>query len=335
MKKFFIQGARKKLTLLFFVFVSLAGMFFYVALAREEKSKSSVPSTEKSIQAKTDVEKISKKDIKILFVGDMMFDRYIRQATDAHVNNFVFQKVADLFKSNDLVVGNLEGPITDNPSVSVNSEFGSRENYIFTFDPKFAQILKDVNVSLVNIGNNHISNFGDAGIESTHRYLKEAGVAYFGDPQDENARISIQNIGGFKIAFVSYNQFVSDAKQKTLDDIKKTKKENVDYIFLYTHWGKEFMPEPEEKTKNLAHEFIDSGVDLIIGTHPHVIQTVEKYKGKMIYYSLGNFIFDQYFDAKTQQGLAVQINIGTNNKNIIAKEIKVRMKNSGQTILEQ
>ena len=327
--KIFSKELKKILLPIFLVIALIAVAVFYFSVAHKIGDTANADS--KSLPTKL----IEKKDVKILFVGDMMFDRYIRQVTDTRGNDFVFKNVESLLKSNDLVVGNLEGPITDNPSASINSVIGSRENYIFTFDPKFAKILKDENISLVNIGNNHISNFSDAGIASTRKYLADAGVSYFGDPADENGRIAIEAMNGWKIAFINYDQFVSNAEQKTLDDIKKVKSENVDFIFLYTHWGTEFKSEPNEKIKNLAHEFIDNGVDLIIGSHPHVIQSQEQYKGKMIYYSLGNFIFDQYFDAKTQEGLAVEVDIDAKNKSMGFRERRVKMKTSGQTILEQ
>jgi len=92
------------------------------------------------------------------------------------------------------------------------------------------------------------------------------------------------------------------------------------------------MDTPSERTKELAHEFIDNGADLVIGSHPHVIQTKEVYKGKAIYYSLGNFIFDQYFSPYTQKGLAVEVELGSQGS-LDLKEYTVEMKNSGQTVL--
>lgn len=279
-----------------------------------------------------DADTQQKEGVKLLFVGDMMFDRYIRQTIDKKGGDCVMSGVKEIFAGNDLIVGNLEGPITDKPSVSVDSEFGSRNNYIFTFNPKVTQILTTENIKLVNIGNNHISNFGNDGIRSTKEYLTESGVDYFGGPTVAEGGVVFKDIKGIKIAFVSYNQFVSNNKQKSLDDINAAKKSGAEFIIMYTHWDKEFLSEPQERTRILAHEFIDNGIDLIIGTHPHVVQSKEEYKGKMIYYSLGNFVFDQYFDPKTQEGLAVQVEISPNKK-MQFKEYRVKMKNSGQTVV--
>jgi poly-gamma-glutamate synthesis protein (capsule biosynthesis protein) len=273
------------------------------------------------------------KSIKILFLGDLMFDRYIRQTMDRRGEDFVFEKVKKIFEGNDLIVGNLEGPITENKSLSVDSKIGERNNYFFTFDPKVANLLARENIKLVSLGNNHISNFGQEGIESTKKYLKEARVEYFGDSKSENERISTQKIGNFNIVFVNYNQFSAGEKQKVLEDIARAKNSKADLIILYTHWGTEFKTLPDDNIKNLAHNFIDAGADLVIGSHPHVVQTKEEYKGKTIYYSLGNFIFDQYFEPNTKRGLAVQIEINA-KKEILFKEFSVKMEGSGQTLLE-
>lgn len=268
--------------------------------------------------------------IKILFVGDMMFDRYVRQISDRNGYDFVFQKIEGLLSGNDLVVGNLEGPITDNKSVSVNSKIGDRNNYIFTFDPKVSDTLARKNIRLVNIGNNHISNFASSGIESTRKYLIQSEVDFFGDPENIDKRLIIKHIKGLKIAFVNYNQFITGAEKKTITDIDSAKKMEADLIIIYTHWGKEYIANPDQNIKNLAYRLIDNGADLIIGSHPHIVQPKEEYRGKMIYYSLGNFIFDQYFRQETQNGLAVQIEISAENKKIISREFPIQIGRNGQ-----
>jgi poly-gamma-glutamate synthesis protein (capsule biosynthesis protein) len=121
---------------------------------------------------------------------------------------------------------------------------------------------------------------------------------------------------------------------KTLQDIQNVKQEKIDRLIVYTHWGKEFTDVPEADIRNLAHQFIDAGADLIIGSHPHVIQSQEEYRGKKIYYSLGNFIFDQFFDPRTQKGLVVTAEIQAGVDGIKLQESAAQMKTSGQTVLE-
>ena len=105
------------------------------------------------------------------------------------------------------------------------------------------------------------------------------------------------------------------------------------------HWGTEYKLAASESQKTIAHQFIDAGADIIIGTHPHVIQgpegTPEIYKGKNIYYSLGNFIFDQYFDENVRNSLGVTIKIDKNTKQLEFSEKRFYLDKNGQTILLQ
>jgi len=272
----------------------------------------------------------SKKSAKILFLGDLMFDRYIRQTASAKGNDFIFQKVANILSGNDLVVANLEGPVTSSDSISVNSEFGARNNYIFTFDKSLLPTLKKYNIDLVSIGNNHILNFKESGLDETRSNLKGAGIDYFGDPKVEN-NFAIEKIGGWKVAFVNYDQFIPNGGARTLTQIKSAKTALADLVIVYAHWDREYALTPAEKTKELAHNFIDAGTDLIIGSHPHVVQSQEIYKGKKIYYSLGNFIFDQYFNPETMKGLAVEVTIDAGKK-LNFKDYALKLEKNGQTI---
>ena len=277
------------------------------------------------------VSKKSEVAVKILFVGDLMFDRYIRQVEEKRGSDFVFAGVKKILAENDLVVGNLEGPITDSSSVSVASAMGERNNYIFTFAAETSADLRQNNIHLVNLGNNHILNFGEEGLAQTKAYLQSSGIDFFGDPHGDK-RLAVWEKGGVKMVLVSYDQFEGDAVNKTLRDIETAKEMQADKIILYTHWGKEYAGAPEEGIQSLAHQFIDAGVDLIIGSHPHVTQSKEEYQGKLIYYSLGNFIFDQYFSPETQKGLAVQIAIDSVSKKMTAHEFPVKLNSNGQTV---
>jgi poly-gamma-glutamate synthesis protein (capsule biosynthesis protein) len=278
---------------------------------------------------KSEINVPEKKEVKILFLGDVMLDRYIREVAMKKSNDFILEKVKDLLKNNDLVVANLEGPITDKNSVSIGTEVGQKGHFSFTFHPSWAKTLSDNNIELVSLGNNHILNFGTDRVNQTEKYLTEARVGYFGAPDGGNLRYKIEELNGFKIAFISYNQFESDAVNKTLADIAEAKKQS-DLVILYTHWGKEYETTILPSIRILGQQFIDAGADLIIGSHPHVIENSEIYKDKKIYYSLGNFIFDQYFSPETMKGLAVQATIGPDKK-LNFQEYQVNLKNNGQT----
>lgn len=320
----------RKIILIVFLLSSLLGVGIFIM---QKKSLAIEPNTiaAKNLEFEIKAEAFNKLEtIDILFLGDMMFDRYIRQVSQRRGYNFPFGELTDLLQRNDLVVGNLEGPITDNISLSVNSKVGEKNNYIFTFDPQVSKVLAAQNIKLVNLGNNHILNFADSGVETTKKYLAQEDIDFFGDPNSESSRLAIKNIKNRKIAFVSYNQFEIGAAGKTFADLNTANLE-ADIIIVYTHWGREYMAEPDDNERILARKFVDSGADLIIGSHPHVVQSKEEYNGKLIYYSLGNFIFDQYFEKETKEGLMVQVQLDAKNK-MSFTEHEIQMRNNGQSL---
>lgn len=269
----------------------------------------------------------------IIFAGDMNFDRYIRQVADQKGYEHIFTSVRDVLTEGECVFANLEGPITESRSVSQGSAPGSAENYRFTFDPVVRDTLKNMNVCAVNLGNNHIHNFGDDGIYSTKKFLEEKEISYVGDTgQTEEKRYDVITINDIKIGIVNYNAFVAQSQEHVRADMIAIKDQS-DFVVVYTHWGVEYASVPRSMERALAHELIDAGADVIIGSHPHVVQETEEYNGKMIYYSLGNFVFDQYFRTETQKGLLVAVTFDKEHDTLIFHDYAVCMKNTGQTVL--
>lgn len=240
----------------------------------------------------------------VLFGGDVLFDRSIRVAAEEKGGDFIFSCIAGELRKADLAVVNLEGPITDHPSKSVGSLPGGTGNYTFTFPPTTARLLYDHNIRTVNLGNNHIENFHADGVDSTMQYLDAAGVAHFGDPLRKS--VSKQQIGGVKLAFINYNEFDTIPSATTLSQIKEARETG--YLpVVYTHWGVEYKEMAPQYVVDLARRFVDAGAEIVIGSHPHVIENSELYKGRHIYYSLGNFIFDQYWNDAVRTGLILSV----------------------------
>lgn len=276
-------------------------------------------------------------DTTILFTGDLMFDRDIRAAAQKKGNDFIFAPLRELLLAQDFVVTNLEGPITSSSSRSLGSAVGSPANYSFTFDPSLAETLYRHNIRVVNLGNNHILNFGTTGLDQTLSTLAQTGIAAFGytgaaTTSSPLAYSQVIDHNHQKIALVNYNQFALGSEAVALGEISRLRPQ-VDWVVVYTHWGNEYQPEAVPVTVQLAHQFIDSGADLIIGSHPHVIQNHEIYKDKHIYYSLGNFVFDQYFEPAVRKGLLVKAIFNVNQKKINLTEIPVFLLKNGQTSL--
>lgn len=245
---------------------------------------------------------------KIVFVGDMMFDRGVEDIMEKTSFTYPMDMIAGFLKDFDFSVGNLEGPINEKPK-----EF-SDESLMFSFDEKIIDSLKLGNFKLVSLANNHTLNTERKGLEETKNILSENEISFSGDPIECDADYSYQRDG---ITFYSVNvTYSSNCSDKEIADwIKETKFYNPESFFVVlVHWGTEYKTVNSVAQASLAHKMIDAGADLIIGGHPHVVQNIEEYNGKLIFYSLGNFIFDQYFSKETQEGLGVGLEIYPDRK---------------------
>ncbi|MBI2612360.1 CapA family protein [Candidatus Kaiserbacteria bacterium] len=242
----------------------------------------------------------------IIFGGDLMFDRSIRTAMEQHGEDYIFSCIEGVLQSADLVVANLEGPITTHPSKSIGTKVGGEGNYTFTFPISAAALLFRHNVRLVNIGNNHVMNFGREGLAQTKYWLDEAGVLYFGEPDlSETDRVERISVNGIPFSFVNWSDWTSDKTDHTVAQVRE-EAEKGNIVVVFAHWGDEYVPAPE-RVKVLARQFVDAGADIVIGAHPHVVQEHEIYQEKHIYYSLGNFVFDQYWSEAVRRGLLLRV----------------------------
>ena len=244
----------------------------------------------------------------LLFAGDVMLDREIRTAIQKKGVNSLTEKMKRYFLGPDEVILNLEGTVTKNASVSQGTIFGDKGHMRFTFNQDATKsFLKNTNSQTVFLGNNHIWDFGEDGYAQTKSFLAENNIGNFGDVKMNNEPI-IRELNGKKVAFVAFNQFLGQPAAGVATKISQLKKE-ADFLIVYAHWGTEYERLENEHQKEWAHSFIDAGADLIIGSHPHVVEPIEVYKNKAIFYSLGNFVFDQYFSVDTMSGLAVGVSI--------------------------
>lgn len=265
----------------------------------------------------------------IIFGGDMMFDRTIRREADIHGGDFLFSCLKGTLAGADIVVANLEGPITAHPSMSLGSVIKSPENYTFTFPTSTAELLYRHNVRLVNIGNNHIMNFGREGLADTKEWLERAGVAHMGDPNaPESERVARMEIRGIAFSFVNWSDWTSDKTDHTVAQVRE-EAESGRVTVVYAHWGEEYVP-PPERVKVLARQFIDAGAAIVVGSHPHIVQEREPYNGRYIYYSLGNFFFDQYWNEHVRTGLLIRVVFDARGV-VSLKEIPIELQRDRRT----
>ncbi len=242
----------------------------------------------------------------VLFLGDMMFDRSVRATANKIGYENIFGPSTTTIAQYDVAVANLEGPITTFKSKTISSTGYPISGFQFTFDNAVASALKKSGVDIVSLANNHTDNFGQQGIDQTRSILSKNNVMYFGSPKNNPAYTATSTcVNDICIGVIGWNEFGYANNQFIIDKIKDMRSK-VDYLAIYPHWGIEYQLTPSKNQIKLAHEWIDAGADVIIGAHPHVIQSVEQYKDKYIFYSLGNFIFDQYFSFNTTHGIGVE-----------------------------
>lgn len=254
-----------------------------------------------------------KETLSIVMVGDMMFDRAVRRKINNDGWDSVWGDTTAIFKPYDIRIGNLEGPITPSASRTLLPNGTTAKVLSFTFPTSTAAELKKVGFDAVSLANNHTDNFGNTGLAQTRDILDTVGVQHFGDPANErslSAVVCAKNKPKLCVAYVGFHEFayIKINEQKVVDEIKKRKSEGY-YTIVYPHWGAEYKQNHTNYQETLAKSWIDAGADLVVGAHPHVVAHAQEYKGKMIFYSLGNYIFDQYFSFNTTHGLVLGIHL--------------------------
>jgi len=231
--------------------------------------------------------------------GDMMFDRLIDYNFHKNLKDSVKNLSDRLFWGTDLSLVNLEGPI----SSSETRPFHSNMTMSFNFPPSTGNTLKWLHVNTASLANNHTYNRGLTGFKNTLNVLEENNINSVGNPSELNNNSVVRySDGNQKISVIAINLLETD---EDLVELIETEKKNDSFVIVFPHWGNEYQPTHSKAQENLAHKWIDAGADFIIGSHPHVVQDAEVYKGKPIFYSLGNLIFDQTFSKPTQRGLIV------------------------------
>ncbi len=216
--------------------------------------------------------------------------------TNIKVKLIFFEKVSKIFKEDDLTIVNLETTLT-------TAMKKASKKYRFKGLPEFNDILVEGNIDAVSLANNHTYDYLQEGYADTIKYLKEAGIGYFG-----NADYDIREIKGIKIGLLGYTGWAynSSVKEKIRQHMNKLREEGCKLIIVSFHWGEEYTFYPNETQKKLGHFVIDEGADLVLGHHPHVIQGIENYENKYIVYSLGNFCFGGNLNPKDKDAFIFQ-----------------------------
>ena len=237
-------------------------------------------------------------------VGDLLLDRGIRIVMERKGKDYSLKEIGKYLAKQDIVLCNLEGPL------SYRGEM-LKKKYVFRGDPSLIDMLQEFGINVFSLANNHIMDYGKLALMDTINLIKSAELYPVGAGENQVEALTpvIIEKKGLLIAFfaslgfpLSREEICSDAAgpcQVRLDDLISLIQEirdQVNLIIVSFHWGFEYSSLPHTHQIEDAHQLIDAGADLIIGHHPHVIQAIEKYHGKYILYSLGNFLFDQHDD---------------------------------------
>jgi poly-gamma-glutamate synthesis protein (capsule biosynthesis protein) len=247
--------------------------------------------------------------VSLLSFGDVMLDRGVEEHIQKKgVDSILGQLAGDenrFFQGMDVISVNLEGTFA-------RVRTPTSKSIAFRFDPAYIPFLTVRNISLVSLANNHGHDMGAGGVEETHILLRDAGIDAVGDQYTvSSSSLIMKTIGDRKMAWIAVNDVEVTLNVTSTLALIAQAKQNGATVIINVHWGTEYMLVSNTRQRLLAHQFIDAGADVIIGHHPHVVEEIEVYKGRAIFYSLGNFVFDQYFSKETQQGLGVGMVFGS------------------------
>ncbi|MBT0664969.1 CapA family protein [Geobacter pelophilus] len=239
-------------------------------------------------------------EITLSAVGDIMLDGSARPTLQKLGYAFPFAATRAILKDSHIVIGNLEAPITRR-----GTEFTDKR-FRFRAPPEAAGALRDAGFSIVTLANNHILDYGSQGLLDTKQHLKENRILCAGAGENlASARApAVVESSGKRIAFLAYSLtypedfFAGQARHGTApgyahlvaEDIKAARRK-ADHVVVSFHWGQELAAAPKPYQVKIARLAIDSGADVVLGHHPHVLQGVERYRNGVIFYSLGNFTF--------------------------------------------
>lgn len=277
----------------------------------EKKKKTSSPKKETPVVTKTDVT--------LSFVGDLTLGNYAGQSYEGSFDqeyekqgknpDYFLKNVKSVFENDDLTIGNLEGPLTDEENHVIKS-------FPFKGKKEYAKILTHSSIEAVTVANNHSMDRYQKGMDDTKETLDQNGIGYFGYDKSY-----IKEIKGIRFGFLGYAfpNSLTDSMKQAIESLKK----EADVVIVYYHWGIERNYSPTTGQRELAHATIDAGADMVVGSHPHVLEGIETYNGSPIVYSLSNFCFGGNKNPSDKDSMIYQQTFHFENKKISSTEHKI------------
>ena len=272
--------------------------------------------------------------LKIVFTGDILLDRGVRREIDKHGVDHLFSADVDsVFREAQVVVGNLECPAT-------KIQAPVQKLFIFRGEPEWLQVLKRHGITHLNLANNHAIDQGREGLMDTRRNVSAAGMVPIGagENMDEASQPvllasqprNVWLVPSLRLALENY-AYLPDkpcVSQEPMDSLltrvhRLRKADSTAVIIVSLHWGGEHTLQPVSSQRWDAHQLIRAGADVLICHHTHTLQTIEDFHGKKIYYSVGNFIFDQQKPLNTKACM-VRLKVSTDNVETETIPVEIR-----------
>jgi poly-gamma-glutamate capsule biosynthesis protein CapA/YwtB (metallophosphatase superfamily) len=271
---------------------------------------------------------VADRQIVITFLGDCTLggeDRLLYKpyafaaAMDGEGYGYYFKNVKDLLSEDDLTVANLEVVLRDEMTGGSKSK-----TYVFRGEPEYTQILALGSVEAVGLENNHTIDFGQKGLKDTKQALTDAGISYF-DMTDTyvyekyGIRIAFLGLNGVQWADYSANGggFVEKIQVLKAD-------ESIDAVVVALHYGEEYSDFHSEGQTKMAYRMIDAGADLVVGTHPHVLEGMEVYHDRLILYSIGNFVFGGNSKVRSMQTIIPRVTFSfSDDKVLLGTQLRI------------
>lgn len=321
------------------VLLTLISLFAYKFFLQEYNRTLEVSQQQNNSQEESIQEEVPQREdvhIKMSAIGDIMChnsqykDAY-NSKTGTYDFSYVFEDIKNYISSADIAIGNLE-------TTFAGKEKGYSNYPRFNTPEQLAIDLKEFGIDVLSTANNHCMDTNYAGLISTLKYLDEAGIAHTGTSatREEQKQILIKDVNGIKIAFLAFTYGTNGIPVPTdksfsvnliddkliLEQIELAKKENPDLICVNMHWGIEYQTKQNTEQERLTNVLFQNGVDIILGSHPHVLQPMEKKtvtlengktKDCFVIYSLGNFISGQTKE-NTKNSVILNIDITKNGE---------------------
>jgi gamma-polyglutamate biosynthesis protein CapA len=268
--------------------------------------------------------------ITMTMVGDVMLGRYVENVINQHGPKYLFRYVKPYFDQSDYVSGNFETPVLKH-DVSKYTVV-DKKVHLYT-NEKAVQAVKNTGFTIMNLANNHMMDFEEKGLNDTIDSFRGSKMDYVGAGKNFNEaknHINYKDINGVRVATLGFTDIhlpgsitiigkggILSANPDTLFEmIEKAKNPlygNADLVVVNVHWGEEYDSEASPRQKELAKAMVNAGADIIVGHHPHVLQSFDVYKQGIIFYSLGNFVFDQGW-TRTKDSVMVQYSLAESGK---------------------